>query len=223
MSDDLIFREVNEDLRNEQLRRIWRAFGPYIVAAAVLIVASVAGYKGWTWYADKRAGETGSQFVTALSAADEGREAEALGVLGTVSREGSGDYPLMARFAAAGVKAKTGATNEAIAEFDALAADAGDSEIAAMARLRAAALLIDNGQRGEVERRIADLNDPNSPWRHAARELLGLAAYRAGDADGAAALFRDLLADPLAPQGARQRAEIMLTVIAPLQDQGAGQ
>jgi hypothetical protein len=42
MSD--IFREVDEDLRREQVRKLWDRFAPYVIGLAVLIVAATAGY-----------------------------------------------------------------------------------------------------------------------------------------------------------------------------------
>ncbi len=45
MSD--IFREVDEDLRREQFKRLWDRFGTYVIGLAVLIVVVTAGYRGW--------------------------------------------------------------------------------------------------------------------------------------------------------------------------------
>ena len=45
MSD--VFKEVDEDLRREQLKSIWDRFGAYIIGAAVLIVVATAGYRLW--------------------------------------------------------------------------------------------------------------------------------------------------------------------------------
>ena len=48
MSD--IFREVDEDLRREQYKRLWDRFGGYVIGLAVLIVVAVGGYKAWEWW-----------------------------------------------------------------------------------------------------------------------------------------------------------------------------
>lgn len=42
---DSFMREVEEELRREQFLRIWQSYGTYLVAAAVLLVLAVGGYK----------------------------------------------------------------------------------------------------------------------------------------------------------------------------------
>jgi hypothetical protein len=44
MSD--IFQEVEEDVRRERYEKLWKKYGNYIIALAVLIVAGVAA---WQW------------------------------------------------------------------------------------------------------------------------------------------------------------------------------
>ena len=41
MSD--IFQEVDEEVRREQLKKLWDRYGNYVVAALVLVVAAVRG------------------------------------------------------------------------------------------------------------------------------------------------------------------------------------
>ncbi len=45
MSD--IFREVDEEVRREQLKKLWERYSILIVAVAVLIVAGVGGWRGY--------------------------------------------------------------------------------------------------------------------------------------------------------------------------------
>lgn len=215
MSDDLIFREVDEDLRQEQLHRLWKAYGAYIVAAALLIVAGVAGYKGWTWYQAKQAAESGARFEAALKLAEAGKEAEALKSFNELARGGSGAYPVLARFAAAAAKARSGDGDGAVADYDALAREAGDPALRDLARLKAALILVDSASYENLKSRLSGITEEANPWRNSAWEILGLAAYRAGDLEAAAEAFETISADLGAPQEVRQRAEMMLALIAP--------
>lgn len=43
MSD--IFQEVEEDVRRERYEKLWKKYGNYIIALAVLIVAGVAAFQ----------------------------------------------------------------------------------------------------------------------------------------------------------------------------------
>ena len=52
-----------------------------------------------------------------------------------------------------------------------------------------------------------------SEWRFAAKEILGLAAYKDGKKDEAEQLYREIISDGEAPAGMRQRAQIMLALL----------
>jgi hypothetical protein len=221
MSDDLIFREVDEELRHEQLQQLWKKYGTYIVAVAILIVAAVAGYKGWTWYQARRAADSGVRFEAALKLAEQGKEAEALSAFGELASSGSGGYPVLARFAAAAAKARGGDRAGAAADYQALARDAGDPVLRDLAQVKAALILVDTESYQNLEARLSGIAVEANPWRNAAWEILGLAAYRAGDMEAAATAFQKIAADLSASEDIRQRADMMLALIAPQRRAGA--
>ncbi|MGH6875430.1 MAG: tetratricopeptide repeat protein, partial [Aestuariivirgaceae bacterium] len=90
-----------------------------------------------------------------------------------------------------------------------------DPNLRNAARIRAAFLLIDTAPREEIVRRIGDLNTPDNVWRNEAREILALAAYRAKDFNETDRLMNDVLLDQETPQNQRQRAQIMISLLAP--------
>ena len=47
MSDTEFIRDVDEELRRDQMKSLWDRYGLYVIGAAVLIVALTAGYRGW--------------------------------------------------------------------------------------------------------------------------------------------------------------------------------
>jgi hypothetical protein len=46
-SDDLLFREVDEEVRAERLRQLWQRFGSWIVTLCVAVVLGTIGYEFW--------------------------------------------------------------------------------------------------------------------------------------------------------------------------------
>ena len=46
MSNENIIREIDEELRSDRMRKLWRNFGPYVIGAAVAIVLIVAVNEG---------------------------------------------------------------------------------------------------------------------------------------------------------------------------------
>lgn len=215
MSDDSFIREVNEELRQDQVKALWRRFGPVAIGVAALAVLGTAGYVAYDNWSAARANRSGDAFAQALALADEGKAEEALKALDELEKSGYGAYPLLARLRAATALAESGKPEEAIKEFDAVADNRSAPEaIRDIARLRAGLLLVDHGSYADVAARVEALATDTNPMRFSAREALGLAAWKEGDAEKALTLFGEITDDPQAPAGVRQRAEMMSELIA---------
>jgi hypothetical protein len=213
MSD--IFHEVDEDIRREQLRKLWDRFGPYVLGLAVLIVIGTAGYKGWEYWQARQAAANGERFLAALQLDADGKRDDALKAFEAISKDGSGEYPTLARFRAAAEEALNGNHSAAIADFDALSKDAGaNADIRAMAKLRAALLTVDDASFADIEARIGDLATVGNPWRQSAREILGLAAWRTGEYAAARKYFDQITNDVATSKELYDRSQIMLALIA---------
>ena len=65
----------------------------------------------------------------------------------------------------------------------------------------------------ELRSRIGDLVQTGNPWRHSARETLGLSAYRVGDMATARTYITEIVDDEESGQGVKQRAQLMLGLI----------
>lgn len=214
MSDDSFVREVNEELRQDQLKALWSRYGLLMVAGVLLILAATGGWVGWNYWTEQQANRSGDQFSAALQLANQGRTDEALAALRQLESDGHGAYPVLARLRAATVMAEAGEYEDAIAGFDSVAADSAvPTSIRDMARLRAALLLVDHGSYDDVAQRAETLADDANALRHSAREAMGLAAWREGDGENALRLFQHIVDDPAAPSNMRQRAELMVELI----------
>lgn len=209
--NDSFIREVNEELRSDQFKSVWRSFGPYIIALAVLIVLGTAGYRAYEYWHDNNASASGDRFLAALTLAREGKNDEALAALAELEKDGHGSYPVLARMRSATVQAAKGDTAAAAATFSALGKDnAVPQVIRDAARVRAAWLLIDTADYNAVSAEVEVLATPGNALRHSAREALGLAAYKAGDMDRAREWFEQIVEDTEAPRNVANRAQIML-------------
>ena len=52
-----LFDEVDEEVRREQLKKLWDKYSLYIVALALLIIAGVGGWRGYQYLEAKKAAE----------------------------------------------------------------------------------------------------------------------------------------------------------------------
>ena len=211
---DQFFREVDEAVRQDRYKELWDRYGLYALIAAALVVAGVAGFKGWTYWQDRKAQEAGTEFSQALGALESGDAAKANTALQDLAQKGPAGYRMLARFQLAATEAQGGNTDKAVELYDALAADAGtDNILKGLATIQAATLRLDAADYAEMERRLNGLIEQGSPWRYSARELLGLSAYRANKIPDAEKQFSTLIADQGTPQNLRERADMMLALI----------
>lgn len=208
MSD--IFREVDEEVRRSQAEAFWRRYSGVIFAICVLVVLAVAGWRFYDWRREQAAAAAGARFEAAMRLLQEGKAAEGEQALAALAADGSGIYQTLARFRAASETAKRDAP-AAIRAFDALVADGGlDANLRDVARLRAAALAVDVETLAEVERRLAPLLNPASPWRHQAGELAAASAFKAGQLDKTRQYLDTIIIDRTAPQAIKSRAELLI-------------
>ncbi|APO68457.1 hypothetical protein IE4872_CH02852 [Rhizobium gallicum] len=210
-NDDSFIREVNEELRSDQMKGAWRRFGRYVIAIAVLIVVGTAGKVAFDYWDDNRSSGTGDQFLAAMKLADENKSDEALGALATLEKEGHGAYPVLARMRAASVQAQKGDNAAAIAAFEAIGKDQSVPEaVRDAARMRAGWLLIESGTYEQVSAAVEEMAIPANAFRHSAREALGLAAYKAGNMAQARQWYQAIADDAASPRNIANRAQIML-------------
>ncbi|TWG89598.1 hypothetical protein L598_000800000620 [Mesorhizobium sp. J18] len=215
MSDDGFIREVNEEIRQDQMKALWWRYGPAAIVIAVLAVLGTAVYVGYDYWQQTRANRSGDAFSQALELANQGRSDEALAALEELQKTGHGAYPLLARMRAATVLADKGDYEGAVTAFDEVANDRSVPEaIRDVARMRAGLILVDHGSYEDVSSRVEELAVDTNPMRHTAREALGLAAWKAGRLKDAMNLFEQIENDAEAPANARQRAGTMTELIA---------
>ncbi|HMQ58266.1 MAG TPA: tetratricopeptide repeat protein [Rhizobiaceae bacterium] len=214
MSDDSFIREVDEELRADRARDLWSRYGKLLIAAALLVVLATAAWRGWEWWVERQASTSGDRFLAALQLSNDGKADEAIAALEALQKDGYGAYPVLAAMRAATELQKKGDTAGAVAAFDKVANDAANPQpIAQMAKLRAGYILVDTGAYADVSARVETLAVDGNPLRHAAREALGLAAYKEGRLKDAEALFRQIADDGDAPRGVRERAGVMIDLI----------
>jgi hypothetical protein len=82
-----------------------------------------------------------------------------------------------------------------------------------VARIRAALLALDTGDLAGAKERAASLNTPGNSWRHVAREVIGTAAYQAGDLKAARDAFTEIQQDAETPQDLWIRSGLMVSLI----------
>lgn len=208
-----IFHEVDEEVRREQLKKLWDRYSIYLIALAVLIVAGMAAWRGYDYWVAKKAAAAGAEFEAAIALNEEGKRAEAEAAFAKVAAEAPAGYRVLARMRGAGALAQSKPA-DAVKAYDEISADASLGTIwQDLAAVRAGLLLVDTAPLADMRRRLDLVAEPTRSFRHTARELLALSAWRNHDA-AAARKYIDMIAgDAESPIGVRARADVLSALI----------
>lgn len=204
-----LFDEVDEEVRREQLKKLWDKYSIYFIALMVLIVAAVGGWRGYQYLEAKKAAEAGAAFDKAAELSDQNKHAEAEAAFSELAAKAPSGYRTLARLRAA-AEAASRDPKAAAKMYDDIAADRSvDGEWQDLAKIRAAGLLLDTASYADMQQRLEASATPTSTFRHSAREMLALSAWRNNDATAARKWLDVIAEDGETPPGLRSRAEAL--------------
>jgi hypothetical protein len=207
-----IFQEVDEEVRREQLKKLWDRYGIFLIAACVLLVVAVGGWRTYQWWEAKKAAEAGTAFQAATALAGEGKNKEAEDAFAKLAASGTSSYRMLAKFREAAEVARRD-PNAAVAIYDQLAADGSFGRVLQdLAALRAATLLVDTAPYSEIAQRLEPLTASDRAFRHSARSMLALSAWRAKDETAMRKWSDMILADAETPSGTRGQIQMLLAL-----------
>jgi hypothetical protein len=210
-----IFREIDEELRRDNLLKLWARYGRYILALAAAALVIAGGVVAWRDHQLSERRAQSARYAGALMLARADKTADARIVFAAIAHEGGG-YSVLASFEDAALLAKSGDRKAAVAAYDRIAesrsADPAFRDLA----------ILDSVMQSPAEAdpkatiaRLAPLTAPDSPWRPTAIELTAAARLGLGDKKGALKLYEQLADDLAAPRDLRSRAAEMAAALAP--------
>jgi hypothetical protein len=208
-----IFREIEEELRRDNLLKLWSRYGRYVIAAVVVAIAVAGAIVVWRDHQASERQAQAARYSSALTLAREGKAAEAARLFAVLAQEGGG-YSVLAAFEEAELLARGGDRKAAIAAYDRLAGAAGiDPEFRDLAVLLSVVHALPEEDTKVVVERLQPLTASGNPWRSAALDLTAAAKLKSGDRDGARQIYQQLADDLTAPQALRARAAEMVAAL----------
>jgi hypothetical protein len=213
---EALFREVDEDLRHEQITRLWKQYGTAVITAAVLVVAVVAGYQGWNAYKAHQRNADARAYELAVAQADSapGDAADALAAVAAQAQSGTAT---LAQINRASLLVKAGKPADALLAYKAVMTNSGsDPVLRDMATLRYALLGMDNGvDSGELWGLVQPLAVPGQPLTYSAMQVQALLSIKDGKPEEAQKTLQAMIDSTDCPPGLRSRASSLLAQISP--------
>lgn len=206
-SSESFVREVEENLRRDQVRDMARAYGKWAIGGVVLFLLLVAGVLYWKHYQDRKAEASVEQLVQTLTDAGQGRDSKAPAQLDELAKSNSDGVVAVARLTRAALALQHGDRATATRIYADIAADKSMAKpFRDLALVRGTALDFDSLKPADVVARLQPLAVPGNAFFGTAGELTGMALLAENRRGDAAQLFARIAADPTVPTSMRDRA-----------------
>jgi hypothetical protein len=204
---ETFLREVDENLRRDQLRDFFKENGSWLIAAVVLFLAASGGIIWWKQHQVQRNEEHVEKLAQIYKDVGAGKMGQAPQELDELSKSGSKAVRASAQFARAAIALQQGDTKQATAAYTSIANDDSlPKPYRDAALIRQTALQFDQLQPQEVISRLAPLAKPGEPWFGSAGEMTALAMIKQGNNQQAGQLFAAIARDQSVPEAIRSRA-----------------
>ncbi|MFV0623516.1 tetratricopeptide repeat protein [Sphingomonas sp. ac-8] len=206
-NNQAFLREVDEELRRDQMASFGKRWGLWIALAVVLLLA---GFGSWIWWKHHRTEQQAAQGVLLQQAMDDigaSRVNAAGAPLAELANSDSDGFRASAKFVQADVLLRKQDLKGAAAKFAEVANDASmPGEFRDLALVRQTAAEYDTLKPQAVVDRLRGLATKQSPWFGSAGEMVAIAYLRMNRRDLAGKMFGEIAATDSVPESIRQRA-----------------
>ena len=208
--NESFYREVDEELRRDQMKSYWERFGKLFIAGVVLVLAAIGGFIWWQNQQVVKAGERGEQLVAAFEDISARRKAAAVGKLDALAKSGSEGHRAAALLTKADLAIEGGDLKGAAATFKQIADDSSLAQpYRDVALVRMTAIELDTLPPQAVVDRLKGLAVAGNPWFGSAGEMVAISYLRMNKPQQAGALFAAIAKDKKLPDTLRSRATQM--------------
>lgn len=189
-----IFREVQEDVRQEQLTSLLKDHGVKIGAAIGALIVAYGAFNYWQSSQQQQAAAASDAFGAATELLQEKDAAGAVSSFAAIRADrGSNDYGLLAGFRQAEALLAQEKRGEAIGIYNGIASDSSvDGFLRDLATLYGASVLIDDGNSSGGIAKLEGLIEEDNLLKRSAMELKAYALFNTGKRDEARDIFTAL-------------------------------
>lgn len=200
-------REVDENLRRDQMADMAKSYGKWLIAAVILFLAAVGGYLYWQHRQEAQAIAGSEELSVALDKIASGNVKGAQAEMVPLSDSSSDVIRASAILGRAAVALRQNDRKSAIELYRQIAADSSlPQAYRDLATVRGTMTEYDSLKPDEVIARLAPLAQPGNPFFGSAGEMTGMALLAKGNRNGAGQMFAKMAADKQVPESIRSRA-----------------
>jgi hypothetical protein len=207
---DVLLREVDEAVRQDEATEFFRRYGKAVITLVILGLAAFGGGLWWMDHREEQRERTSEKYVQALDRIDANDRAAATKALEPIAQKGTPAAKAAATMLQAGLLIAKGDDANAATMLFKLADDkSAPEEFRHLAAIRGVATNFDAMKPEDAIARLKPLATPGNPWFGSAGELVAAAYLKQGKKDLAGPLFASIAKDQTVPRSLRSRARQM--------------
>ena len=206
--NEAFLREVDENLRREQMETFAKRYGKWLIAGLILFLIAVGGYLYWQQKQQERSQAQSEELTPVYDQIGNRNLDPAKKRLEKLEQANNDVVRAAASLAQAAVALEKNDRAGALAKFHSVADDGGlPKPYRDAALIRATTLEFDSLKPQDVISRMEPLAKPGNPWFGSAGELTAMAYLKMGQKDKAGRLFASMASDKTVPETIRNRAQ----------------
>ena len=208
------FREVEEDLQKEQLKKVWDKYGTLIVIVVVAALSFAAGFEGFKAWREELRQRDSIAYENAKILIEQQDFEAAIKVLDEIAVKAKTGYGITAAIEKATLLVEIGQKEDGILELEKVYQNSKTPKVFKdLVAIKMAGYLIDDGSKEKILALIEPLTYESSAWRSLALELKALLFLREGNKKFAVNYLNSIINDNSAHQRIRARAVEMVSVL----------
>ena len=207
---DAFIQEIDEDVKNDNLKVLWDKYGIFVVLLVVLAVSATVSFeKIRSWKAEQNQ-QTTENYMSAAQLRE--NPEETIAALQQINQSNQGIFSDFAKLQIANVLFNQNKNEEAMAALQSLIDDKqANDEVKNIALIKLATYKVDQLPRAEFEALVKPIIDANNSWTPLAQDLLAMSAIQEGDVDTARSIYENILKIKDLPEGFKTKVQDMLT------------
>ena len=212
--EDAFIREIDEELKNEKLKRIWDKYGLLIIIFVTLAVFSAVSYETFFAWKEKQNQKMSDTFAYALNMQNQGNFAQADKILSSLIESNRGIYANIAEMQKVNLLLEQNQKEDAFNILQNIIEDSSfNPHIQNVARLKLASYKLDNAPAEEIKNILQPLLNQQNLWEISANEFLAMLAVREKDFPLALELYQKISTNPSTPETMKIRALDMINLL----------
>ena len=214
-AQEAFIKEVNEDLKNESLKKMWDKYGLYIIILVVAALTAAVSYESIKAWYRHRLQQWSDSYAYALSLQNQGKTDESMETFGYISGRDYGIFSELAKMQQANILLGQKKNDEAFALMEEIINEKSfNPHLRDTVILKLASYKLENAPIAEIEQLLAEIADNNdNSWQASAQEMLALANLRDGKIDEAKRYYNLILENGQTAETVKARIRDMMAVL----------